>query len=253
MIGIYKITNLINKKIYIGQSVDIDKRLKRHKTTAFNKNSKCYEYPLYRSIRKYGLENFSFEIIEECKIEELEEKEKYYIQLYNSNDYNFGYNQTMITEVQHGFNKLNKEKLEDIIDKIQNSDMYLYEIAEMYNVSSITIKDINRGHSWYNPNLSYPLRKNKKDGIRKKYYCECGNEKNRQAKHCLKCARLLSRFVERPSREELKNLIRNNTFTSLGKDFKVSDKTISKWCKDYNLPSTKTEIKKYTDKEWDNI
>lgn len=58
--GIYKIQNLINGKIYIGQSKNIEKRWLRHKTTAFNKNDHSYNLPLYRAIRKYGLENFSF-------------------------------------------------------------------------------------------------------------------------------------------------------------------------------------------------
>lgn len=89
--GIYKITNKINNKIYIGQSIDIKRRWSEHKSRANEKDTNCYNKPLYRSIRKYGIENFNFEIIEECKVEELNEKEKYYIQLFNSlipNGYN---------------------------------------------------------------------------------------------------------------------------------------------------------------------
>ena len=63
MTGIYKITNLINNKIYIGQSVDIKKRWATHKRQAFIKG-KEYDKYLYRAIRKYGIDNFSFEIIE---------------------------------------------------------------------------------------------------------------------------------------------------------------------------------------------
>lgn len=93
MIGIYKITNKINGKIYIGQSVNITKRWNTHKRRAFIP-SKEYDKYLYRAFRKYGLENFSFEVEEECLKEELSEKENYYILLYHSNDDKYGYNET---------------------------------------------------------------------------------------------------------------------------------------------------------------
>ena len=90
MIGIYKITNLINSKSYVGQSIDIERRFKMHKRTAFNKNSDSYNYPLYRAIRKHGINNFSFDILEECLKEELDNKEINYIERYNTyyNTYN---------------------------------------------------------------------------------------------------------------------------------------------------------------------
>ena len=92
MIGIYKITNLVNGKVYIGQSTNIKRRWKDHKKDAFWRSGPDYDYPLYRAMRKYGLDNFSFEIIEECNKNELNEKEKFYIAQYNS--YKNGYNQT---------------------------------------------------------------------------------------------------------------------------------------------------------------
>ena len=61
------------------------------------------------------------------------------------------------------------------------------------------------------------------------------------------------RVVERPSREELKYKIRKSSFTEIGKQYGVSDNTIRKWCVFYNLPKKVTEIKKYTDLQWDNI
>lgn len=64
MQGIYKITNIKNGHSYIGSSVDIKIRWKSHRSIPFNINSPEYEYPLYRAIRKYGLDGFNFEILE---------------------------------------------------------------------------------------------------------------------------------------------------------------------------------------------
>ena len=91
--GIYKITNQINNKIYIGQAVNIRRRWTDHKYRSSIPN-KEYEKYLYRAFRKYGLENFSFEILEECTREQLNERENYYILLYHSNDSQYGYNET---------------------------------------------------------------------------------------------------------------------------------------------------------------
>jgi group I intron endonuclease len=72
MIGIYKITSP-NNKIYIGQSIDIDFRFKKYQRLACSKQPK-----LYYSFIKYGIINHKFEIIEECSLEYLNEKEIYW-------------------------------------------------------------------------------------------------------------------------------------------------------------------------------
>lgn len=83
-IGIYKIENQINGKIYIGQSVDIDSRWKHHKKTAISNNPIYEKYPIHHSILKYGLDNFSFDIVEECDVSVIDERERYYISFYDS-------------------------------------------------------------------------------------------------------------------------------------------------------------------------
>lgn len=89
--GIYKITNINNHKCYIGQSVDIYKRWCDHCKCGCGmdtpKNNK-----LYAAMLEDGVENFTFELLEECPREELNKKETFYINLYESNDY--GYNTT---------------------------------------------------------------------------------------------------------------------------------------------------------------
>lgn len=65
--------------------------------------------------------------------------------------------------------------------------------------------------------------------------CVCGKHKHRNAKNCLNCAKLKSRKVERPSKEELEKLIWEKPFTELGEQFGVSDNSIRKWCKNYGI------------------
>ena len=89
MIGIYKIENRINGKIYIGQSIAIKTRWQQHKYEAKTGESQA---PLYLALRKYGIENFSFEVLEECPQELLNEKEIFWIAHYKSSDRDFGYN-----------------------------------------------------------------------------------------------------------------------------------------------------------------
>ncbi len=81
IIGIYKITNQVNGKCYIGQSQDIYTRFSKHNWSVNDtKDNKI----LIKAFNKYGIDNFSFDIIEECQIEELDDKEIYYIDKYRS-------------------------------------------------------------------------------------------------------------------------------------------------------------------------
>lgn len=76
-IGIYKFTNLINNKSYIGQTIHLKTRYGEHKRNHLNINHVNYECLFYRALRKYGFENFTFEILEYCSEKELNKKEKY--------------------------------------------------------------------------------------------------------------------------------------------------------------------------------
>ena len=89
--GIYKITNIKTKECYIGQAVNIKDRWVEHVKCGLGIDTPSGN-KLYKAMSDYGLWNFSFEVLEECTREQLNEKEKYYISLYNS--YEFGYNST---------------------------------------------------------------------------------------------------------------------------------------------------------------
>lgn len=87
--GIYKITNQKNNLCYIGQAVSISDRWKNHAKAGLGIDTPVGN-KLYKAMLEYGLENFSFEILEQCNREQLNEKERFYIQMYQSDQY--GYN-----------------------------------------------------------------------------------------------------------------------------------------------------------------
>lgn len=93
MIGIYKITNKVTGKIYIGQSKQIEKRFKEHIRHS-RLNTRNARTPLHSDIKRYGSDNFAFEVLEECEMSLLSEREKFYIAKYNSTNPEIGYNIT---------------------------------------------------------------------------------------------------------------------------------------------------------------
>jgi predicted GIY-YIG superfamily endonuclease len=89
---IYKITNLINQKAYIGKTINsIEERWKEHKKEAIRQRAE--NRPLYKALNKYGIENFSVELVEEVDVKNLSEREIYWIGYYHT--YTEGYNATL--------------------------------------------------------------------------------------------------------------------------------------------------------------
>lgn len=82
--GIYKITNIENNKAYIGCSSNINRRWNVHKTRYLDKTNKEYNKELYVDMRQYGLDKFKIEVLEECKEEELFQRESFYIAQHNT-------------------------------------------------------------------------------------------------------------------------------------------------------------------------
>ena len=84
----------------------------------------------------------------------------------------------------------------------------------------------------------------------KNYCIDCGIEIASTSTRCRSCA---SKKELPITREELKDLIRIKPFTKIGEQYQVSDNAIRKWCDKYNLPRKATDIKKYSDEEWELI
>ena len=132
--GIYKITNSITNESYIGQSIRIEARFQEHKTAQDN-------YAIHKAIRKYGVNNFIFEIIEECEKEKLFEREKYWISFYDS--YYHGYNETLGGE---GVLEANKKKINQYtldgkylrtFDSITEANQFLNKTYNGSGISSV--------------------------------------------------------------------------------------------------------------------
>ena len=133
---IYKITNKINGKSYIGQTIqDVKERFYQHCAT------KCSQAILnmviHKAINKYGKSNFTIEVIEEIESTNLNDRERYWIKYYDS--YNNGYNST--EGGQDGI-KLFKNLDTKSIVREYKSGKSLREIGRLFNVDKQTIKDL---------------------------------------------------------------------------------------------------------------
>lgn len=165
MVAIYKITNKVNGNSYIGQTVDIIRRFKEHRNRPFFKSSE--DSILHRAIKKHGLHNFIFEVIEKSPKNLLNEKEVYWISYYDT--YKNGYNATIggdaVTSYKFDLEVINKVKY-----FLVNTKKTYTEIQEVTGLSLGSISDINTGKR-YVEDIVYPLRK-----------------KTEKKKHCKRCS-----------------------------------------------------------------
>lgn len=155
--AIYKITNKINNKIYIGQSINPEQRFLAH----------CYKHTEYKSlinnaINKYGKDNFELEII--GWFEDYNDKEKYYIQFYRSLA-PYGYNIAKGGEEpptangeNNNFAKITNKEAECIKKDLLDWTIPRKQIIKKYHATNDIIRHINEGSSWYDETLNYPLR-----------------------------------------------------------------------------------------------
>lgn len=127
-IGIYKIHNLINNKLYIGQSVNIRRRWTDHKRCL--RNGSHENTYLQHSWDKYGESVFEFKVLEYCSIDQLDERECYYINLFHTTEHDYGYN------LQNGGSKWTEERRQKCSEKLMGHD-----------VSDITRQRIKMNHA----------------------------------------------------------------------------------------------------------
>lgn len=159
---IYLITNDVNLKVYVGQTIQtLNKRFNGH--CCYSKSDRSINMYIKRAIHKYGRDKFHIQLIEECPVNILNEREKYWINFYNS--YNTGYNLTLGGQDSNYFNI---NKLENIID-IKKFEQYILEfkplvseVANHFGISKCSVYNLIKRIN--NPNLilnSYNPRKGK--------------------------------------------------------------------------------------------
>ena len=246
MIGIYCIKNKLNGKCYIGQSIHIEERWKQHIQPSSDS-------VISNAIHKYGVENFEFTILQQCSQEELNKLENEYIQKFNSIT-PYGYNVIEYNDTTYtSFRNYDKDTFSNIVDDLLNSTLSFDEIAVKYNVDQSTVYRINQGSVHKISNTKYPLREVQ---LRIGHICGiCGKsiDSNNTTGFCAKCYHTLTRKVDRPTREELKTMIRVTPFTRIGQRYNVSDNAVRKWCKSSNLPYKTHDILSLSDEQWNEI
>jgi len=164
--GIYKFTNKLSEKVYIGKSVDINRRIKGHLKESKNNPTT----PFHKALNKYGLNGFDFEILIECSPDDLNYWEQYYINYYKSNIYiygdKYGYNCTKGGDGVQLFGDKNG----------MYGKHHTPEAVEKCRICNV-------GRSWTDEQRKkYEIYCKTHDGPMKgKHHTEEANEKNRQA------------------------------------------------------------------------
>lgn len=98
------------------------------------------------------------------------------------------------------------------------------------------------------------LKKLQQVKTHKIYYCKnCGKEISKNSTYCIDCKNIQQRTCERPSRKELKYMVRTLPFTQIAKQFGVTDNAIRKWCDVEKIPRKKAIINQFSDEEWEKI
>ena len=236
-IGIYKIENKVNGKVYIGQSVDIGNRLRQHRYRAFNqKDEKTYSLYLYAAIRKYGKDNFTYSIVELCDKSQLDERERYWISYYRYNLSDGGDSKYISDQTKDSNLSEKKQRVEQIKDLLIHSDLQIKEIAKLFGIDKQSVTNINVGKTWRYADVEYPLRPR----VRTTYYCpQCGSRISaKYSKLCRKCdsERQHLKHGRFPGKETFAQDLDNYGLTELSKKYGVTQQTVWKWSKKYNLP-----------------
>lgn len=138
-IGIYCFTNKINGKKYVGQSKQLNKRYHGHINDAMNPDKAKNDPSVFHAaLRKYGIDNFDYEILEECKVSELNEKEKYWIDKLHSYILENGYN---LTYGGDSFTRSYYFSSEELLHYWNDLKLTVTQIYRMYGATGKKIRE----------------------------------------------------------------------------------------------------------------
>ena len=142
--GVYRITNTINGKVYLGSSTDPKERFRDHRARL---NGGGHDNPhLQNSWRKYGAEAFRFEIVERCAPEMLEERETHWIMELGSHNDENGYNWSPWASKMHA--KLSPNDVREMRRLRREEGTTYRELGEMFGVSQSAASRAVRGDAW---------------------------------------------------------------------------------------------------------
>lgn len=202
---IYIIRNTINDKVYVGQT-KVSLRLRFQNHLSASRNGK--DYIIGKAIRKYGEDKFYIELLEECAIEELNEREKYWISFFNSTNNKFGYNISIGGNVIRTTRELNTNKVIELF----NSGIPAYKIAKILHTGIPNITNLLKSF-----NIRYGLELQKTDSLEESMIVdlyldgystiEIGNKFNKNKSTIRRI--LLRNNIKLRTYKETKNLGRN--------------------------------------------
>ena len=159
---IYIIKNDINSKVYVGQAINVKQRFQKHCKPSSSQDNDLVS----RAIQKYGRNHFWYEILE-SQIENYDQREKYWISYYNCirpNGYNTseGGNYPPVQKgTHHPESKLTDKQLNELIYDLQYTQLSYSQLSDKYDLSKSSIYEINNGKTYFNSEISYPIRTNK--------------------------------------------------------------------------------------------
>ncbi len=164
--GIYKIT-FPNGKNYIGRSNNIYRRMLEHNNDFRN------HLPIEYAIMKYG-KITEFDILEEINPENIElsrERERYWINFYDSSNKKKGYNISLGGDgaglgSENNQAKFTEEQIQEVYKELrENLEISMEDIAKKYNIHISTLSAINQGHTYFHSSVKYPIRDSKQSKV----------------------------------------------------------------------------------------
>ena len=159
---IYIIKNDINSKVYVGQAINVKQRFQSHCKPSSSQDNDLVS----RAIQKYGRNHFWYEILA-SQIENYDQREKYWISYYNCirpNGYNIseGGDYPLVQKgTHHPESKLTDKQLNELIYDLQYTQLSYSQLSDKYDLSKSSIYEINNGKTYFNSEISYPIRTNK--------------------------------------------------------------------------------------------
>ena len=242
---IYLITNNITNEKYVGQTKSsIYVRFAGH----IHDYKRFPNRKLYHNMIEYGADNFIPSLLEECDDNLLNQKETEWIEKLDT--FKHGLNETpgFIQKEPEEKRNSSEEIRKKYGQKISQIDCETGEIIQTFSSQMEAgrwLKANNLSNIEDLRKLSSHLSRASKNHLKLGgYYWQTTGQPIKE---------MITNLEQIISKDDLKKKIRFQSFAAIGREYEVSDKTISRWCIKYNLPSTKKEISKYTDEEWEKL